>query len=89
MLFDSDGKIKALRVYWDQGSVMKQIGLLPASLFCKANGSETVPPVLGPKIVDRLTNAHAEPNLIVKEHWEDAPSAGTPSGKVTAVFEWV
>ncbi|KAJ3158230.1 hypothetical protein HDU86_002939 [Geranomyces michiganensis] len=81
VLFDAEGKIKAMRVYWDQGSVMKQIGLLPVSMFCKANNSETVPPVLGPKIVDRLVDAHAEPNLIVKEHWEDAPSAGAPSGK--------
>ncbi|KAJ3151076.1 hypothetical protein HDU89_002288 [Geranomyces variabilis] len=81
VLFNAEGKIKAMRVYWDQGSVMKQIGLLPNSMFCKANNSETVPPVLGPRIVDRLVDAQAEPNLIVKEHWEDAPSAGTPSGK--------
>ncbi|KAJ3178160.1 hypothetical protein HDU87_003712 [Geranomyces variabilis] len=81
VLFSPEGKLKAMRVYWDQGSVMKQIGLLPNSMFCKANNSETVPPVLGTRIVDRLVDAHAEPNLIVKEHWEDAPSAGTPSGK--------
>ncbi|TPX55077.1 hypothetical protein PhCBS80983_g05615 [Powellomyces hirtus] len=84
VLFDNEGKIKAKRVYWDQGTVMKQIGLLPASLFCKANGSETVPPVLGPRVVDRLVDARAEPNLILKEHWEDAPVAGVASKGETA-----
>ena len=34
--------------------MLRQIGALPTSLFCKANNSETVLPVLGPKIVDRL-----------------------------------
>ncbi|TPX60771.1 hypothetical protein SpCBS45565_g07428 [Spizellomyces sp. 'palustris'] len=74
--FSPDAKITAKRVYWDQGSVMRQIGLLPPSVFCKANGSETTLPVLGPKIVDRLTDVQAPSNLILREHWEESPVAG-------------
>ncbi|KAJ3029095.1 hypothetical protein HDV00_009788 [Rhizophlyctis rosea] len=43
--FNDEGKITSKRVYWDQASVLKQIGVLPVSLFCKANNSETVLPV--------------------------------------------
>lgn len=61
---------------------MKQIGLLPTSVYCKANSAETTLPVLGPRIVDRLMNVQAEPNIILKEHWQDAPVAGVSYHKV-------
>jgi hypothetical protein len=34
--------------------VLRQIGVLPNSLYCKANASETTLPVMGPRVVDRL-----------------------------------
>ncbi|KAJ3104182.1 hypothetical protein HDU97_009437 [Phlyctochytrium planicorne] len=52
--FGADGKIQSLRLHWDQATVLRQITVLPNSLFCKSNSSETVLPVLGPRIVDRL-----------------------------------
>ncbi|KAI9104632.1 hypothetical protein DFS34DRAFT_603901 [Phlyctochytrium arcticum] len=58
--FDEQGKIISKRMYWDQGSVMKQIGLLPVTVFCKANNTETTLPVLGPKIIDRLEETWGE-----------------------------
>ncbi|KAJ3021074.1 hypothetical protein HKX48_009247 [Thoreauomyces humboldtii] len=79
--FNLSGQISAKRVHWDQGTVMKQIGLLPASLFCKSNNSETIPPVLGPRIVDRLLHAHTKAVQMEKEHWDAAPVAGVLSGK--------
>ncbi|KAJ3282519.1 hypothetical protein HDU76_008688, partial [Blyttiomyces sp. JEL0837] len=51
---DNAGKIQNLRIYWEQATVLRQIGVLPNSLFCKGNNSETVLPVLGPRIVDRI-----------------------------------
>ncbi|KAJ3178407.1 hypothetical protein HDU85_005205 [Gaertneriomyces sp. JEL0708] len=52
--FSEEHKISHQRIYWDQGSVMKQIGLLPTSLFCKPNNSETALPVVGVKVADGL-----------------------------------
>ncbi|KAJ3112004.1 hypothetical protein HK100_002484 [Physocladia obscura] len=52
--FSADSKIQTMHWYWDQASVLRQIGVLPNSLYCKANSSETVLPVQGPRIVDRL-----------------------------------
>ncbi|KAI9351579.1 hypothetical protein DFJ73DRAFT_776517 [Zopfochytrium polystomum] len=49
----------SLHMHWDQGTVLRQIGALPNSVFCKANKSETVLPVLGPKVVDRLKEEQA------------------------------
>ncbi|KAJ3408450.1 hypothetical protein HDV05_004970 [Chytridiales sp. JEL 0842] len=57
--FDFEGKIQSLRFHWDQSTVLRQIGALPNSLFCKSNASETVLPVLGPKIIDRLKEVKA------------------------------
>ncbi|KAJ3384398.1 hypothetical protein HDU84_003007 [Entophlyctis sp. JEL0112] len=59
--FASDETIQTLRMYWDQASVLRQIGVLPNSLYCKANSSETVLPVLGPRIVDRLNEPYNVP----------------------------
>ncbi|KAJ1556583.1 hypothetical protein HK405_002452, partial [Cladochytrium tenue] len=55
----TSGKIQTLRLHWDQGTVLRQIGVLPDSLFCRANSSETVLPVLGPKVVDRVLSSAA------------------------------
>ncbi|RKO87841.1 hypothetical protein BDK51DRAFT_48033 [Blyttiomyces helicus] len=63
--FNGEGKIASERIYWDQGSVMKQIGLLPATLFCKGNNSETTLPVIGPKIIDGLVKV--EGPIVTKE----------------------
>ncbi|KAI8820869.1 uncharacterized protein EV422DRAFT_66664 [Fimicolochytrium jonesii] len=81
--FTAEPKIQTKRVYWDQGSVMKQIGLLPNSVYCKANTTETTLPVLGPKIVDRLLldAEHATANLILKERRLESGVAGIVSGK--------
>ncbi|KAI8802500.1 hypothetical protein BJ742DRAFT_540081 [Cladochytrium replicatum] len=55
--FNEYGKIASIRKYWDQGSVLRQLGILPTTMFCKANSSETTLPILGPRIVDKLQNA--------------------------------
>jgi hypothetical protein len=52
--FNDHGKICSLNVYWDQASVLKQLGMLPITLFCKANNSETTLPVVGIKIADSI-----------------------------------
>ncbi|KAI9351418.1 hypothetical protein BDR26DRAFT_1003403 [Obelidium mucronatum] len=59
----SSDKIQTLHMYWDQGTVLRQIGVLPNSLYCKSNSSEVILPVLGPRIVDRLKEPYN--NLIV------------------------
>ncbi|KAJ3226771.1 hypothetical protein HK099_004189 [Clydaea vesicula] len=72
--FDSNFKIISQHVYWDQASVLKQIGLLPNSLFCKANNSETVLPICGIKIADPLllgaksSNSSISVQNIIKEN---------------------
>ncbi|KAI8610824.1 hypothetical protein BC830DRAFT_710271 [Chytriomyces sp. MP71] len=43
-----------MHMYWDQATVLRQIGVLPNSLYCKSNSSEVTLPVLGPRITDRL-----------------------------------
>lgn len=52
-----DNKIAFKRVYWDQATVLKQIGVLPTSSYCKALASEMILPVLGTKMADRLKGA--------------------------------
>ncbi|KAJ3067609.1 hypothetical protein HDU98_009186 [Podochytrium sp. JEL0797] len=59
----SNAKIQTLHMYWDQASVLRQIGVLPNSLYCKGNASEVVLPVQGPRIVDRLKEPYR--NLVV------------------------
>ncbi|KAJ1555234.1 hypothetical protein HK405_002924, partial [Cladochytrium tenue] len=52
---DASGQqVQSLHLHWDQGTVLRQIGLLPPSLYCKANSSECVLPVQGPRVVDAL-----------------------------------
>ncbi|KAI9032371.1 major facilitator superfamily domain-containing protein [Hyaloraphidium curvatum] len=58
--FGTDGQtgrkvVTSVRVFFDLGSVMRQIGLLPQSLYCKANSSETTLPVVGVRVADPLT----------------------------------
>ncbi|KAJ3333235.1 hypothetical protein HDU91_002964, partial [Kappamyces sp. JEL0680] len=48
---DAQGKITSKNVYWDQASVLKQIGVLPKSLYCRANSSEVTLPVAGAEVV--------------------------------------
>ncbi|KAI9205782.1 uncharacterized protein BJ171DRAFT_52057 [Polychytrium aggregatum] len=55
--FNSEGLIESKRVYWDQASVLRQISILPDSLFCRANSSETKLPILGVQIQDRVLEA--------------------------------
>ncbi|KAJ3073948.1 hypothetical protein HDU98_000250 [Podochytrium sp. JEL0797] len=59
----SNAKIQTIHMYWDQASVLRQIGVLPNSLYCKGNASEVVLPVQGPRIVDRLNEPYN--NLVV------------------------
>ncbi|KAJ3031165.1 UNVERIFIED_CONTAM: hypothetical protein HDU68_006036, partial [Siphonaria sp. JEL0065] len=61
--FDASGKIQNMHLYWDQGTVLRQIGVLPNSLYCKSNSSEVILPVLGPRVVDRLREPYN--NLVV------------------------
>lgn len=46
--------------YWDQASVLKQLGVLPSSLYCKANSSEMTLPVVGVTIADPLKSLYRE-----------------------------
>jgi hypothetical protein len=48
--FNEEGKVQQKRVYWDQASVLKQIGVLPTSLYCRSNSSEVTLPVSGAEI---------------------------------------
>ncbi|KXS19635.1 hypothetical protein M427DRAFT_53040 [Gonapodya prolifera JEL478] len=47
-------KIKSVVVYWDQATVLRQMRILPESMFCKANNSETTLPVHGVAQADRF-----------------------------------
>lgn len=58
---DNSLVVSSIRVFHDQGSTMKQIGLLPQSLYCKLNASETNLPVVGPRIADPLIGDRAAP----------------------------
>jgi hypothetical protein len=66
-----DNKIAQLHVYWDQGSIMKQIGLLPTSLFCKANNSETVLPIQGLSIAEGLLSGPVSDFATLEKHEDD------------------
>lgn len=51
---DDAGSLMSKRFYWDQGSVLKQLGLIPTSTYCKANKSEVKLPVLDARIINGL-----------------------------------
>lgn len=53
--WDSDGKITSKKVYWDQASVLRQISVLPRSLYCKANSSEVILPVAGVEMAYKVS----------------------------------
>ena len=55
------------RSYFDQASVLKQIGILPQSLFCKANGLETTLPVMNGRIADLVKGTGLLNTLIGNE----------------------
>ncbi|KAI9310029.1 hypothetical protein DFJ73DRAFT_889012 [Zopfochytrium polystomum] len=83
------GKIQSLHLHWDQGTVLRQIGVLPNSLFCKANNSETVLPVLGPKVADPLLeSASAEQNASIASVTSPTESVSSSSfGKPSQVSD--
>ncbi|KAJ3087831.1 hypothetical protein HK102_010190 [Quaeritorhiza haematococci] len=78
--FNEESKITSMHVYWDQASLLKQIGILPTSLYCKANGQETVLPVLGVKIADRLIGSASVANPL-KKAVQERPMAGMTSAQ--------
>eukprot|EP00842_Homolaphlyctis_polyrhiza_P000704 jgi/Hompol1/1634/HPOL_002744-RA len=57
-------EIVSKRVYWDQASVLRQIGVLPRSLYCKANSSEVVLPILDASIADPLRRVSLLPAAV-------------------------
>jgi hypothetical protein len=52
--FNEDGKIVNKRVHWDQATVLRQIGVLPNSLYCRSNSSEVVLPISGAEIATSI-----------------------------------
>ena len=52
--YANDGSMQSKRLYWDQASVLKQLGILPTSMFCKANRSEVNLPVVDARIAKPL-----------------------------------
>jgi len=69
------GKLDTVRLYWDQASVLRQIGVLPATMYCKANSSEVTLPIVGVRIADQLLQS-VDPN-----HLQVAPSAAEPESR--------
>ncbi|KAJ1538510.1 hypothetical protein HK096_001498, partial [Nowakowskiella sp. JEL0078] len=71
--FNQQDQLVSIHKYWDQGSILRQLGILPLAMFCKANSSETILPILGLKIVDCLEEPYNTPrNVLLKE---SAPKA--------------
>ncbi|KAH6568448.1 hypothetical protein BASA50_003913 [Batrachochytrium salamandrivorans] len=66
LTFDENGKIASKRVYWDQASVLRQVGVLPRSLYCKANSSEVQLPILDGSIVNQLQDSLFEHNVLLR-----------------------
>lgn len=64
--------ISSKRFYWDQASVLKQLGVLPSSLYCKAAGYEMVLPVIGVKVADLLLADRPEAGVHSAEHLVEA-----------------
>ncbi|KAJ3253102.1 hypothetical protein HDU77_004739 [Chytriomyces hyalinus] len=81
-------KMQTMHMYWDQASVLRQIGVLPNSLYCKANASETVLPVQGPRIVDRLQEPYnnlavSAENVAYADNYEE-PNSVVASRKASS-----
>ncbi|KAJ3218446.1 hypothetical protein HDU67_005542 [Dinochytrium kinnereticum] len=76
--FDAVGKIRSLRLHWDQATVLRQISVLPNSLYCKSNSSETTLPVLGPKVVDRVRASLGSVETIDASRRESVASESVP-----------
>ncbi|KAI8898135.1 hypothetical protein BC833DRAFT_590898 [Globomyces pollinis-pini] len=51
---NDDLLISSKKLYWDQASVLRQVAVLPRSLYCKANASEVVLPISGANIGETL-----------------------------------
>lgn len=64
--FNEVGKIISKRVYWDQASVLRQIGILPKSLYCRSNTSEVILPIVGSEVAARFYAGGAEEHLSEK-----------------------
>ncbi|KAJ3254859.1 hypothetical protein HK104_007185 [Borealophlyctis nickersoniae] len=73
--FNEEGRITSKRIYWEQASVLKQISALPASVFCKANNSETTLPVLGNQIAIKLCDNDSVVNIAYDEEQQAAAAA--------------
>ena len=52
--FGAQGELLSKRLYWDQASVLKQLGILPSTMHCRANHSEVSLPVLDARIAKPL-----------------------------------
>jgi hypothetical protein len=50
-----DNNAVSKRLYWDQASVLKQLGILPSTMHCRASRSEVTLPVLDARIAKPLT----------------------------------
>jgi hypothetical protein len=77
-------------VYWDQASVLRQIGVLPRSLYCKANSSEVTLPVLAANIVDGFSQK-IDSSLLLKRaasmSLDDTAAGGKPTPKSLTVSQ--
>ncbi|KAI8913196.1 hypothetical protein EDD86DRAFT_273720 [Gorgonomyces haynaldii] len=71
--FDQEGLIVSKRLYWDQASILRQIGVLPRSLYCKANNSEVVLP-----IADNLQKTQQVVQKEVKKYETAIPQGDEP-----------
>jgi hypothetical protein len=64
--------VQQKRVYWDQSSVLKQIGVLPTSLYCRSNSSEVTLPISGAEIADMF---HTQNTATVAESVPKRPTS--------------
>ena len=76
MTLNAHGAVTHKRVYWDQGSVLKQIGLFPETMYCKANSSEVRLPLLNGRIADTVRATAGEARAM--------QAAAVPTGKMAA-----
>ena len=60
MTLDAFGKIVSKRFYWDQATVLRQVNVLPTSLFCRANNSEVKLPIADMSKVDAYETFNME-----------------------------
>ncbi|KAJ3269390.1 hypothetical protein HK104_005126 [Borealophlyctis nickersoniae] len=81
--YNEEGRITSIGIYWDQASVLKQISALPASVFCKANNSETTLPVLGDQIAVKLCDNDSVVNIAYDV--EDAEQQAPPDAEFQPV----